>query len=115
MTTLSPPRQLRVAIYCRQSVASDLEFGSIQAQREAVAAYVLSQRGEGWVALPTRYEDHGFSGGTVERPGIRPQERLLRRRPGGRQHVARHCRAVHGDCRWQGSISAQDKGRNQRL
>jgi site-specific DNA recombinase len=62
--------QTRVAIYCRQSVASDLEFGSIQAQREAVAAYVLSQRGEGWVALATRYEDHGFSGGTVERPAF---------------------------------------------
>ena len=70
MTTLSPPRALRVAIYCRQSVASDLEFGSIQAQREAVAAYVISQRGEGWVALPTRYEDHAFSGGTVERPAF---------------------------------------------
>lgn len=70
MTAVPQPRPLRVAIYCRQSVASTLEFGSIQAQREAVAAYVQSQRGEGWAALPTRYEDHGFSGGTVERPAF---------------------------------------------
>ena len=70
MTTAAPPRQMRVAVYTRQSVASDLEFGSIQAQREAVTAYVQSQRGEGWVALPARYDDHGFSGGTVERPAF---------------------------------------------
>ncbi len=61
----------RVGIYCRQSVASDLEFGSIDAQREAVEAYVASQRGEGWVALPDRYDDHGFSGGNTERPAFR--------------------------------------------
>jgi site-specific DNA recombinase len=66
--------QTRVAIYTRQSVASDLEFGSIQAQREAVEAYVTSQRGEGWIPLPTRYDDHGFSGGNTDRPGF---QRLL--------------------------------------
>jgi site-specific DNA recombinase len=60
----------RVAIYTRQSVASDLEFGSIDAQREAVEAYVASQRGEGWVALPDRYDDHGFSGGNTDRPAF---------------------------------------------
>jgi site-specific DNA recombinase len=68
--TAVQPQTVRVAIYCRQSVASDLEFGSIDAQREAVEAYVQSQRGEGWVALPTRYDDHGFSGGSVERPSF---------------------------------------------
>jgi site-specific DNA recombinase len=61
---------VRVAIYCRQSVASDLEFGSIQAQRETVEAYVTSQRCEGWVALPTQYADHGFSGGSTDRPAF---------------------------------------------
>lgn len=66
--------QTRVAIYTRQSVASDQEFGSIQAQREAVEAYVQSQRGEGWIPLPTRYDDHGFSGGNTDRPGF---QRLL--------------------------------------
>ena len=65
----APPRT-RVAVYTRQSVASDLEFGSIDAQREAVEAYVHSQRGEGWVALPTRYDDHGFSGGNIDRPAF---------------------------------------------
>lgn len=60
----------RVGIYCRQSVATDLEYGSIDAQREAVEAYVASQRGEGWVALPERYDDHGFSGGTTDRPAF---------------------------------------------
>jgi site-specific DNA recombinase len=69
-TTAKPttaPR-LRVAIYTRQSVATDLEFGSIQAQREAVEAYIAGQRGNGWVALAERYDDHGFSGGNIERP-----------------------------------------------
>ena len=60
----------RVAIYTRQSVASDLLFGSIDAQREAVEAYVVSQRGAGWVAIPTRYDDHGFSGGNTDRPAF---------------------------------------------
>ena len=67
-TTTAP--SVRVAIYTRQSVASDLEFGSIDAQREAVEAYVASQRGEGWVALPDRYDDHGFSGGNTDRPAF---------------------------------------------
>ncbi len=58
--------QIRVAIYTRQSVATDLEFGSIDAQREAVEAYVASQRGEGWMALPDHYDDRGFSGGNAE-------------------------------------------------
>ena len=66
----SVPPAIRVAIYCRQSVARDLEFGSIEAQREAVEAYVASQRGEGWVALPDRYDDHGFSGGNTDRPAF---------------------------------------------
>jgi site-specific DNA recombinase len=69
-TTKSPTPQTRVAIYCRQSVASDLEFGSIDAQREAVEAYVQSQRGEGWISLPARYDDHGFSGGNTDRPAF---------------------------------------------
>jgi site-specific DNA recombinase len=66
----TPTPQTRVAIYTRQSVASDLEFGSIDAQREAVEAYIASQRGEGWVALPDRYDDHGFTGGNTDRPAF---------------------------------------------
>jgi len=66
----TPPATVRVGVYCRQSVADDLEFGSIDAQREAVEAFVASQRGEGWVALPERYDDGGFSGANTERPAF---------------------------------------------
>lgn len=69
-TAASAKPQVRVAVYCRQSVATDLEFGSIDAQREAVECYVASQRAEGWVVLPARYDDHGFSGGNVDRPAF---------------------------------------------
>ena len=62
----------RVAIYTRQSVdrSTEMELGSLQAQREAIAAYVKSQAGEGWFALPEKYDDGGFSGGTMERPAF---------------------------------------------
>src|SRR5262245_29028189 len=57
--TITPA--VRVAIYTRQSVteAKDAEFGSIDAQREAVGAYVVSQRTRGWHALPDRFDDAG--------------------------------------------------------
>ena len=72
---LTKPATLRVAIYARQSVEDrESEFGSIQAQREAVAAYIASQRGKGWAALPTTYEDGGFSGKNTARPAF---QRLL--------------------------------------
>ena len=56
------PQPRRVAVYTRQSVADDKDFGSIQAQREAIEAYVTSQRGEGWQALDTRYDDRTAGG-----------------------------------------------------
>ncbi len=62
------PTTVRVAIYCRQSVTDDKDFGSLEAQREAVEAYVKSQ--PGWCALPDRYDDAGFSGGTMQRPAF---------------------------------------------
>jgi DNA invertase Pin-like site-specific DNA recombinase len=45
-------------------------FNSLDAQREACAAYILSQAGEGWTMLPRAYDDGGFSGGNMERPGL---------------------------------------------
>jgi site-specific DNA recombinase len=68
--------RLRCAIYTRKSSEEGLEqeFNSLDAQREACAAYIASQRAEGWIALPTEYDDGGFSGGTLERPGL---QRLL--------------------------------------
>jgi len=69
-------RRIRCAIYTRKSTDEglDSEFNSLDAQREAAEAYIASQRHEGWVALPNRYDDGGFSGGTLERPGL---QRLL--------------------------------------
>jgi site-specific DNA recombinase len=62
----------RVAVYTRQSVEdSTSEYGSLAAQREAVLAYVASQRSLGWEALEDRYDDAGCSGGNVERPAFR--------------------------------------------
>jgi len=66
------PARLRCAIYTRKSSEEGLQqdFNSLQAQREACEAYVLSQAGEGWGALPSAYDDGGFSGGNMERPGL---------------------------------------------
>ena len=63
----------RCGIYARKSSEEGLEqgFNSLHAQREACQAYVLSQAGEGWSALKTVYDDGGFSGGSMERPGLR--------------------------------------------
>ncbi|MHB9131129.1 MAG: recombinase family protein [Armatimonadota bacterium] len=64
---------VRCAIYTRKSTDEglDREFNSLDAQREAAEAYVLSQRQEGWVTMPTRYDDGGFSGGTLDRPALK--------------------------------------------
>ncbi len=69
----TPPPQCRCAIYTRKSSEEGLkqEFNSLDAQREAAEAYIASQRNEGWTALPDRYDDGGFSGGNVDRPGLK--------------------------------------------
>jgi DNA invertase Pin-like site-specific DNA recombinase len=46
-------------------------FNSLDAQREACAAFILSQKHEGWTVLPALYDDGGFSGGTMERPALK--------------------------------------------
>jgi len=68
--------RVRCAIYTRKSSEDglDQEFNSLQAQREACEAFINSQRHEGWVCLPTCYDDGGFSGATMERPAL---QRLL--------------------------------------
>ena len=64
---------VRCAIYTRKSSEEGLEqsFNSLEAQREACRAYVLSQKHEGWTVLANHYDDGGFSGGTMERPGLK--------------------------------------------
>ena len=68
-----PNRRLRCAIYTRKSSEEglDMEFNSLDAQREACEAYIASQKSEGWVATRERYDDGGFSGGTIDRPGLK--------------------------------------------
>jgi DNA invertase Pin-like site-specific DNA recombinase len=63
----------RCAIYSRKSSEEGLEqsFNSLDAQREACESFIASQRHEGWRALPARYDDGGYSGGDMERPGLR--------------------------------------------
>lgn len=62
----------RCAIYTRKSTEEglDQDFNSLDAQREACAAYILSQKHEGWAELSDRYDDGGFSGGSMDRPGL---------------------------------------------
>ena len=64
---------IRCAIYTRKSSEEGLEqsFNSLEAQREASRAYILSQKHEGWTELEEHYDDGGFSGGTMERPALK--------------------------------------------
>jgi len=66
-------KRLRCAVYTRKSTEDglELEFNSLDAQYEACAAYAISQRHEGWVLLPDRYDDGGFSGGNMRRPAMK--------------------------------------------
>lgn len=61
------------AIYTRKSTDErlDMEFNTLDAQREACEAYITSQRSEGWTCSPTFYDDGGFSGGSLERPALK--------------------------------------------
>ncbi|WP_291297695.1 recombinase family protein [Elioraea sp.] len=63
----------RCAVYTRKSTDEGLEkeFNTLDAQREACEAYIASQRAEGWTLVRDRYDDGGFSGGTLERPALK--------------------------------------------
>ncbi len=64
---------VRCAIYTRKSGDEGLDqaFNSLDAQRESAEAYISSMKHEGWVCLPTRYDDGGFTGGNMERPAVK--------------------------------------------
>jgi site-specific DNA recombinase len=65
-------RSVRCAIYTRKSTEEglDQDFNSLDAQRESAEAYIRSQAAEGWKLVPTRYDDGGYSGGTLDRPAL---------------------------------------------
>ncbi|OSM07384.1 recombinase family protein [Magnetofaba australis] len=83
MSKKHTPKKIRCAIYTRKSTEEglDMEFNSLDAQREACEAYIASQQHEGWLQVPDRYDDGGFSGGNMERPAL---QRLLRDIEAGR-------------------------------
>src|SRR5215211_8631161 len=68
----SERKMLRCAIYTRKSTEHnlDLEFNSLDAQREACEAYIKSQAHEGWRLVPDRYDDGGLSGASLDRPAL---------------------------------------------
>ena len=67
------PKQIRCAVYTRKSTEEGLNqaFNSLDAQREAAEAYILSQRNGGWTLVPMQYSDGGYTGANIERPGVR--------------------------------------------
>lgn len=73
----------RCAIYTRKSTEHglELEFNSLQAQREACESYIKSQAIEGWRALHKRYDDPTYSGGSLERPALQQllEDKVVRR------------------------------------
>ncbi len=74
------------AIYTRKSTDErlDMEFNTLDAQRESCEAYITSQKSEGWVVSKDKYDDGGFSGGSLERPAL---NRLLDDIRAGKIHI----------------------------
>lgn len=78
-STAAPPAEkkvIRCAIYTRKSTEEGLqqEFNSLDAQREAGEAFIVSQKSEGWLAVADHYDDGGYTGGNMDRPAL---QRLL--------------------------------------
>ena len=73
MTKQPAVQKIRCAIYTRKSTEEglDMDFNTLDAQRESCEAYIASQKSEGWFLVPDRYDDGGFSGGNLERPALK--------------------------------------------
>jgi site-specific DNA recombinase len=71
-TKTAKPTTIRCAIYTRKSCEEglELEFNSLDAQRESGEAFIASQQHEGWSCLTEHYDDGGFSGGSMDRPAL---------------------------------------------
>ena len=86
MTDLIPVMPKRCAVYCRVSSDEGLDqaFNSIDAQKEAGHAFIMSQRAEGWIPVTDDYDDPAYSGGNMERPALK---RLLADVESGKVHI----------------------------
>ena len=73
MTKQQVVQKIRCAVYTRKSTEEglEMEFNTLDAQRESCEAYIASQKSEGWFLVPDRYDDGGFSGGNIERPALK--------------------------------------------
>jgi site-specific DNA recombinase len=82
----SSNKTVRCAIYTRKSTEHglELEFNSLDAQRDACEAYIKSQASQGWRALPQHYDDPAYSGGNLDRPAL---QQLLKDIDAGRIDV----------------------------
>src|ERR1035437_4473286 len=69
----APAKTIRCAIYTRKSTEEGLqqEFNSLDAQREAAEAFVVSQKHEGWQPVAERFDDGGYTGGNMDRPALK--------------------------------------------
>ena len=70
---MTAPRRLSCAIYTRKSTEEGLDqnFNSLDAQRDACENFIASQKSEGWLMTRDRYDDGGYSGGNMDRPGLK--------------------------------------------
>lgn len=66
-------KTVRCAIYTRKSTEEglDQEYNTLDAQRDSAEAFIRSQRHEGWIALPERYDDGGYTGANMDRPALK--------------------------------------------
>jgi site-specific DNA recombinase len=64
---------VRCAIYTRKSTDEglDSDFNTLDAQRESAEAFITSQRHEGWISLPHKYDDGGYTGANMDRPALK--------------------------------------------
>ncbi len=67
-----PKKKIYCAIYTRKSTSEglDQDFTSLDAQRESAENYIASQKSEGWIMLPTLYDDGGYTGANIDRPAL---------------------------------------------
>ena len=86
MTKQPVTQKIRCAIYTRKSSEEglDMDFNTLDAQRESCEAYIASQKAEGWLLVADRYDDGGFSGGNLERPALK---RLMKDIEAGKVNV----------------------------